>query len=175
MLRTIIVALGVLWLILSNVQAQSYSRGKANDTIKKKSIRIFPGFMDNKLLEKIIKKEAKDIKGKEGTWQLNYHERLLMVITDQKNNRMRIISPIIEEKDLKTIHYTQILKAQFDRALDVKYALYNKVLWSVFAHPLKELTSKQVRDALKQVFNAAQNFGGSYQSTDLIFGSGDKD
>ena len=91
-LRTIIVALGVLWLILSNAQAQNHSGGKTNNTIKKKDIRVFSGFMDNKLLEKIIKKEAKEIKGQEGTWQLNYRERLLMVITDQKNNRMRIIS-----------------------------------------------------------------------------------
>ncbi|MCH8319327.1 MAG: hypothetical protein IIA88_12705 [Bacteroidetes bacterium] len=48
------------------------------------------------------------------------------------------------------------------------------MLWSIFVHPLKELTQSQLIDAISQVFYAAHNFGGSYRSTNLQFGSGDK-
>lgn len=160
-------------LVISGGIAKSFTLQTIKDTTKKKKIKVGLGVMDNKLLEKIIKKEAKEVKGRVGYWQLNFHDRPVLVITDQKNNRMRIISPVIEEKKLTAIHYTQMLKAQFHKALDVKYALFDGILWSVFAHPLKELTPLQVKDALKQVFFAARNFGSSYQSTELIFRSGD--
>ena len=130
--------------------------------------------MNNQKLEGILKKQGEIIESREGYWQLNYLNRILIVITDQKNNRMRIITPVIEEKEMKKSNYSEVLKAQFDRALDVKYALYNGLLWSIFVHPLKELTQSQLIDAISQVFYAAHNFGGSYRSTNLQFGSGDK-
>lgn len=127
--------------------------------------------MNNQKLESILKKEGEITKeSEEGYWQVIYNERPIIVITDITHNRMRIISPIIEQKDMTQAQYETILKAQFDRALDVKYALYDNILWSVFAHPLQELTEKQVKDALSQVFYAAKNFGGTYSSTDIIFG-----
>ena len=130
--------------------------------------------MNNQKLEGILKKQGEIIESREGYWQLKYLNRILIVVTDQKNNRMRIITPIIDEKEMKKSYYSEVLKAQFDRALDVKYALYNGLLWSIFVHPLKELTESQLIDAISQVFYAAHNFGGSYRSTNLQFGSGDK-
>ena len=43
---------------------------------------------------------------------------------------------------------------------------------SVYTHPLKELTPEQLKDALAQVIILANNFGGTYSSTDLLFGQG---
>ncbi|HAS46362.1 MAG TPA: hypothetical protein DCS93_38130 [Microscillaceae bacterium] len=163
--------LGLLLFSLSHTWAKNIPV-QPQDTTKNK-LNIKMGFMDNKLLDKILRKEAKEVKGRLGQWELNYHGALILVITDEKNNRMRIISPVVEEGKLTAIHYTNMLKAQFHKVLDVKYAIFNKFLWSVFAHPLKELTPAQVKDALKQVFFANQTFGSSYQSTNLVFGSGD--
>ncbi|MEM1124681.1 MAG: hypothetical protein AAGJ18_29850, partial [Bacteroidota bacterium] len=56
-------------------------------------------------------------------------------------------------------------------ALDAKYALYSGFVVSLFTHPLQELTEDQFKDAVKQVAVAAQNFGTTYSSTDLIFGA----
>ena len=64
------------------------------------------------------------------------------------------------------------MEANFDRALDAKYAIANGVLWSVFAHPLKELTKEQTIDAFNQVRNLVYNYGSSYTSTDILFGGG---
>ena len=59
--------------------------------------------------------------------------------------------------------------ANFHSVLDVKYALSDEIIWSVFTHPLKELSEHQVEDAIKQVYAAALTFGGSYSSTDMVF------
>ncbi|MBL4753280.1 MAG: hypothetical protein JKY52_06755 [Flavobacteriales bacterium] len=127
--------------------------------------------MTNERLGQILKENAKIIEGSLGFWQVQYHDRVLTIVTDENHNRMRIVTAVIEQKDLKKSHMTELLEAQFDRALDVKYALSNDILWSAFVHPLKELTEEQVKDALSQVYFAAYNFGGSYRSTDLQFGS----
>ena len=63
-----------------------------------------------------------------------------------------------------------MLEANFDKALDPKYSIYKGVVWSAFTHPLSELTVEQFKDALKQVVRLADNFGGSFTSTDFVFG-----
>lgn len=127
--------------------------------------------MDNEKMGKILEEEGDVLaESVEGYWQVVYHQRPILVITDQDHNRMRIISPIIKQNEMALQQYEEVLLAQFDRALDVKYALYDEILWSVFAHPLQELTEEQFKDALSQVFYAAENFGTSYTSTDIIFG-----
>ena len=84
---------------------------------------------------------------------------------------MRIFTPIADQKDLKEGELITMLEANFHAALDAKYALYGGFVVSLFTHPLAELTSEQFKDAVKQVAVAGQNFGTTYSSTDLIFGS----
>jgi len=127
--------------------------------------------MTNERLGIILNDNAKIIEGSLGFWQVQYLDRVLTIVTDESHNRMRIMTAVILEKNLKKSQMKEVLEAQFDRALDVKYALSNEVLWSAFVHPLKELTEEQVKDALSQVYYAAYNFGGSYRSTDLQFGN----
>ena len=127
--------------------------------------------MNNETLEQILKDNGAIIEGSLGFWQVQYMDRVLTVVTDESYNRMRIMTAIIHQKDLKKSQTTALLEAQFDRALDVKYALHNQILWSAFIHPLKELTEQQVKDAMSQVYYAAHNFGGSYRSTDVQFGN----
>jgi hypothetical protein len=99
-------------------------------------------------------------------------QRELFVITDEQANRMRIMTPIIEEENLDGNDLKVLLEANFDRALDAKYSLYQGFLWSSFTHPLQELTVEQFKDALKQVATLADRYGDTYSSTDLVFGSG---
>ena len=61
------------------------------------------------------------------------------------------------------------LEANFHSALDVKYAISDDVMWSIFVHPLRELTENQLINALSQVYQAAETFGTSFSSTGLIF------
>lgn len=127
--------------------------------------------MDNEKLEVIIKQVSDSIQGQTGYWQFKYYDKYILVITDEVHNRMRIVSPIVEQEKLDAEYYKKCLEANYHSALDVKYALAEGLLWSVFIHPLKELTNNQVKDAIKQVYTAASTFGYSYSSTDLVFGS----
>jgi len=103
------------------------------------------------------------------TIQFMYMERPLICVYDENANRMRIISPIVETKDLEEEQLLNMLVANFHSALDVKYALSDEVIWSVFIHPLKELADHQVLDAIRQVHAASVTFGTSYSSTGLVF------
>ena len=126
--------------------------------------------MDNQRLEEVLRAEAKKIEGEPGSWMLYYSERILVVLTDVANNRMRIFTPILEETKLSATEMQRMLAANFHSALDAKYGLYEGFVVSVFTHPLAELSTPQVVDALRQVVSLADTFGTSYSSTDLIFG-----
>lgn len=128
--------------------------------------------MNNLRLEKLIKQQAEVLKSQPGYWELKFGNRYIIIVTDETHNRMRIISAILEEKKMKKSELSVLLSANFDKALDAKYAIYNGYLWSVFTHPLGELEDDQFIDALKQVKTLAENYGGSYTSSELIFGGG---
>jgi len=126
--------------------------------------------MTNVKMWKILHEDIEDVQGQMGNWQFMMRQRPVMIVTDVGANRMRIMSPIVEETELKEEHYKILLEANFDRALDSKYAIYNAIVWAVFTHPLEELTTPQFKDALDQVVTLSENFGGSYTSTDMVFG-----
>ncbi|MEO1054805.1 MAG: hypothetical protein AAFX87_29500 [Bacteroidota bacterium] len=129
--------------------------------------------MDLKKLKLALAKKA-IIKEESGSMiQYELDEIQIYLITDENNNRMRLMAGVVEESKLSKDDLTTLMKANFDRALDAKYALANGVLWSVFAHPLKELEESQAVDALYQVKNLVINYGSSYTSTDFVFGGGE--
>lgn len=126
--------------------------------------------MDNKKLEKALRKEVVTLEGERGSWLAYYRERALLVLTDERNNRMRIFTPIIEEQEIGSTQMERMLRANFHSALDAKYSIYEGYVVSVFTHPLRELTEAQLLDAMQQVARLAETFGTTYSSTDLIFG-----
>ena len=126
--------------------------------------------MTNARLYELIRQASAEVTGKDGYWHLTIGERELLVITDESHNRMRIISPIVAQIQLDMDELTRLLEANFASALDAKYAFRDQTLWSVFTHPLAELSEEQFLDCLAQVTNLANNFGSSYASSNLIFG-----
>lgn len=126
--------------------------------------------MTNEKIQKILYREAQDVEGRLGAWQFTFRERPLMILTDENANRMRIMSPVIEEKDLVEGQYKLMLEANFDRALDAKYAVFDSIVWSVFTHPLAELGVEQFKNAMDQVVRLGETFGTTYNSTDFVFG-----
>ncbi|MGV6832276.1 MAG: hypothetical protein ACWA5P_12030 [bacterium] len=125
--------------------------------------------MNNEILESLITESSDSLIGQQGRWQFYVDETTFICLTDETHNRMRIISPIMEAANLSNDLKNAALIANFHTALDVKYAIAEDVLWSVFIHPLRELSEDQVKDAIKQVYAANLTFGTSFSSTDLIF------
>jgi len=128
--------------------------------------------MTNQRLDGLIRQISSEVKGELGYWQFLKDGRNILVITDQTHNRMRIMSPVAAQEDLDAAELVKLLEANFGSALDAKYALRDGTLWSVFTHPLGSLTDEQFLDCAAQVANLADNFGGSYASSNLIFGGG---
>ncbi len=125
--------------------------------------------MTGERLVMLLAQESDTIDVQGNTARMLFNERLLICIYDEGANRMRIISPIVERKELDEEQLLNALVANFHSVLDVKYALSDELIWSVYAHPLKELSDAQVIDAMQQVYAAAITFGGSYSSTNLVF------
>lgn len=126
--------------------------------------------MNNQKLEKLLTPHTDSIQGFEGRWQLRVNDLIMVVLTDEKSDRMRIIAPITEVSKLDEGLLLDCLTANFHSALDVKYAISDGLLWSVYVHPLSILTEMEVNSALQQVYRAAATFGTTFSSTQLLFG-----
>ena len=125
--------------------------------------------MDPDLLYDIIEQEADTVNVSGNSYQFLYNDVMLICIYDENANRMRIITPIIKREEIGEEELLNALVANFHSALDVKYALSDEVLWSIFTHPLQQLSEAQVVDAIQQVYAAAITFGTSYSSTTMVF------
>ncbi len=125
--------------------------------------------MTNIELGTIFKNTAKVIQDQMGNWEFEIDTTRFICLTDEHYNRMRIISPITESMNITQDQLLKCMEANFHTALDVKYAISNGILWAAFIHPLKELTQKQVIDAVGQVYSACKTFGSTYTSGDLFF------
>ena len=98
---------------------------------------------------------------------------IMVVLTDSRANRMRLMMPIrtldpSKQEDLRLALIA--LTSNYDRALDARYALQQGVLWSVFIHPLESLTEDDLENAIDQVRTLRKNTGTTFTSSDLLFG-----
>ncbi len=132
------------------------------------------GTMTIKSMGRIIKLLDKDAKSpRDGVWQFRVEKTWVIIITDIKANRMRIMVPVRAAEGLSAQELKRITQANFDTALDSRYAIAQKLLWSVFIHPLSELYQRQFIKGIGQTVNLALTYGKTYNSGLLSFGGGD--
>ncbi len=129
--------------------------------------------MNNQRLQTLIEGIATDIEGQPGYWRFNVENVPVTIITDEKANRMRIIVPVTEIGGMDTEQLTRLMQANFDSALDARYAIAKDILWSAFIHSLSTLSDQQFIDGLAQTVNLAATYGSSYSSGALVFRGGD--
>jgi len=139
----------------------------AEETEKKISV------MNNEQLNTIIHRLDKNVEGEKGFWQFKISKLTVTVITDEKADRMRIIIPIIETEKLNQQYLVRLMQANFDSALDARYAIAKDLLWSAYIHPLSTLSDDEFILGLAQTVNLVTTFGGSYSSGLLSFQGGD--
>ena len=128
--------------------------------------------MDFKKLKLVLAKEAVIVQESGNAVEYELNGLKIYLITDENANRMRLMAGIVETGQLTKEDLDILMEANYDRALDAKYAISDNILWSVYVHPLHELREKQIVDALYQVFALVKNYGTTYASTDMIFGDG---
>jgi hypothetical protein len=125
------------------------------------------------MIDAALKKIDKTIKRETNIWQFELGKRQVIVITDPVAERMRIMVPISDATLLNQALLTRLMQANFDSALDARYAIANDVLWGTFIHPLTSLDEKGFVSGLAQAIAVADNFGGSFSSGAVVFGGGD--
>ncbi|NEO85131.1 MAG: type III secretion system chaperone [Spirulina sp. SIO3F2] len=121
-------------------------------------------------LDAILKQEAENVQGAQGRWQFTIGDRPLLVFTDIRYDRMRIFTPIVAAEDLSDEQWQRMMSANFDTALDARYAMTEGgTIVATFVHPLSTLSDRDLRSAIYQVANLAETFGDLYSSGALEF------
>ena len=136
------------------------------------SVQSIPS-MNNASLDVIIRRLDPDAQGGDGYWQLRYADTTALVITDQTANRMRIVSQVATVESLDKAMLFRLLQANFDTALDARYAIAQDILWSTFIHPLGSLDEQAFVSAFAQTITLTHTFGESYSSGALRYRGGD--
>ena len=128
--------------------------------------------MTTSAIGKLLDSYLTELEGQDGFWRGVREEVQIFVLSDDSHDRMRIMAPIGELKSLETSVLKLLLEANYDRALDAKYALRGKEVWSVSVHPLATLAPDDFASFLDQVVRLVKNTGSTYASSDLVFGAG---
>jgi len=97
----------------------------------------------------------------------------VMIVTDVGSDRMRAMVPIRSAAALDADELRRLMQANFDSALDARYAVANGVLWGVFIHPFAALEKDQLISGIAQTVNVALTYGTLYSGGALQFGGGD--
>lgn len=126
--------------------------------------------MTNARLEQILKTVEPSVKGGGGRWQMIREGIPVMVMTDESHNRMRIIAPAAEVKQVDPEALMKMMEANFVAALDARYAVFKGIVWAAFIHPLDSLIERDVLSGLNQVITLVKTTGTSYSSSELQFG-----
>ncbi|MEM7291337.1 MAG: hypothetical protein AAF412_13360 [Pseudomonadota bacterium] len=105
--------------------------------------------------------------------RLTIAEVPITVITDPRANRMRAFSAFKTLDGVNGQQLYRMMQANFDAALDARYAVAKGHVISVFIHPLAELGKDQLIEGLGQVVNLVKTFGTAYTSGAMTFGGGD--
>lgn len=105
--------------------------------------------------------------------QMTIRDVPVVIVADPGADRMRAMVPIRAVAGMSADELARVLQANFDTALDARYAVANGRLWSVYIHPLSPLERDQFVSGLGQTVNIALTYGTFYSGGALSYGGGD--
>ena len=88
--------------------------------------------------------------------QLTIDDVPVLIVTDPIADRMRAMVPIRSADGIEPDEMRRLMQANFDSALDARYAVANGRLWGVFIHPLAALERDQLISGIAQTVNIAK-------------------
>ena len=97
----------------------------------------------------------------------------VLMILDPVADRIRVMVPIRSAETLTEAELLRMMQANFDSALDARYAVARGRAWPVYLHPLAALDRPQLVAGIGQAVNAALSYGTLYSSGAMQFGGGD--
>jgi hypothetical protein len=84
------------------------------------------------------------------------------ILADERADRVRITIPVARADAHDHELLLVLLSANFDRALDAHYAVYDGLVWCLFTHALASLTPDDIDRALEGVLRLAANTGTTF-------------
>ena len=105
--------------------------------------------------------------------QLTISDVPVLIVADPGADRMRAMVPIRSAEGLQNDELLRLMQANFDTALDARYAVARGRLWGVFIHPLSPLEKDQLLSGLAQTVGVALTYGTAYSGGALHYGGGD--
>ena len=97
----------------------------------------------------------------------------ILVVFAPQADRMRAMVPIASVEDVTPEEMERMMQANFDTALDARYAVAQGRVWGVYLHPLAALEREQFLSGLAQTVNLARTYGSLYTGGANVFGGGD--
>ncbi len=125
--------------------------------------------MDQDWLERIFADQVDAIAGPSGALQTKVDGIPVYCISDPAHDRMRIVAPIGRLTGLDPRLLEVLLRANFQSALDARYAISDDIVVASFLHPISSLSPELIASALEQVVALVKTFGTTYSSGNLEF------
>lgn len=100
-------------------------------------------------------------------------ETQVTLVFDLSADRMRLVTPIVPSDSLSEATLKRLMQANFDTALDARYAIAQGQVWSTFIHPLTSLSQEDFISGIAQTVTLARTYGTTYTSGAMSFGGGD--
>lgn len=90
-----------------------------------------------------------------GSWQVDTSTFRLLVLLSEDNTWLRVLLPIVPAQSGQPF-LGQFLEANFDDTQEVRYALYEGVIWGVFQHNSDTLVSADLSNAINRLVSLHQ-------------------
>jgi hypothetical protein len=105
--------------------------------------------------------------------ELTIEDIPVLVVMAPNADRMRAMVPIASVEDVTPEEMNRMMQANFDTALDARYAVAQGRVWGIFIHPLGALERAEFLSGLAQTVNLARTYGTLYSGGAQVFGGGD--
>jgi hypothetical protein len=105
--------------------------------------------------------------------ELTIEDIPVLVVMAPSADRVRAMVPIASVEDVTPEEMNRMMQANFDTALDARYAVAQGRVWGIFIHPLGALERAEFLSGLAQTVNLARTYGTLYSGGAQVFGGGD--
>ena len=136
-----------------------------------------PATADNPMtlerVDELVRRIDNDAIRNGSSWQIKYRNMPIFVVADDDADRIRIMSPVSSAATLSEDHLVRLMQANFESALDARYAIAQGAVWSAYIHPLSVLGEREFFSGMGQTVSLVVTYGTTFSSGALAFTGGD--
>ena len=147
----------------AETQAEADAKTESADSTK----------MTGAAIAELVKSFDPEAKAQGNVISFKLQEREIVIVFDEERGRMRALTPIAPAELMNEAILKRMAQANYDAVLDARYAIADKLVWSVFIHSLDTLQQEELISGIAQVVTAAETFGTTFTSGAMVFGGGD--